>query len=147
MNAVIRFGLEADIVAVMPGELTPEAIDVLRSYGRTVLSFSNRVRNLPDESEFGFLLRELDIVHKPDELEGLSGESHEGVYIPATRLIEVVNPEIVDIQTLKLLGDAMVGLARDKGSLGRNGALFLDHTTLPEGIVISCYDPLSQEIS
>ncbi len=142
MNARIRYGLEADVIAGMPGEGLPaKEMNILRSYGRTVLSFSMRVRNLPDEVEFENIMNELEIIHKPDKLEG-----GEGFFIPGTRLIEVVNHQMVDLQVLRRLSQSMLLLARDEGYLHGNGALFIDHSTIPEGVIIGYYDPVTDSV-
>lgn len=143
MNARIRYGQEADVVAGMSGEdLSADEMNILRSYGRTVLSFSNRVRKLPDKEKFGEIMTELEIIFKPDELE----QGNSPLFIPGTRLIEVVNHQMVDLQILHQLSRSLLMLARDEGSLHRNGAYFIDHSTFPEGVYIGFYNPLTDSI-
>lgn len=150
MHARIRYGPEADVLAGIGGRLTPEELGAIRNYGRTVLSFSRRVRNLPDEEEFDPLMRELEIIYKQDELEGGSGlgaEGTEGIVIPANRMIEVVNPQMVDIQILRQLSYGMLELAGAKGYVhGENGAHFIDHSTCPDGIYLGFYNPTTDSI-
>jgi hypothetical protein len=147
VNARIRYGPEADVFAGMRGEMSKEELDVIRSYGRIVLSFSRRVRNLPDEDQFDILMKDLEVIYKPDILEGGNPIApDEGIYISGNRNIEVVNHVMVDVQALKQMSHGLLELAADKGALGHKGAFFIDHSTFAEGITLGFYNPLTGTI-
>src|SRR5580765_7989558 len=124
MNARIRYGPEAKIYEAISSGGNSEQIELIRDIGRTVLSFNNSVKHLPDEEDFDLLLSRNDVLydlHIPEKGDELSLY---GLAVPDLRVVEVVNPQMVELQTLKTLGDGLVALARDKGNLDRNGAVF-----------------------
>jgi hypothetical protein len=152
MNARIRYGLETVVIDAIPGPSAPEAErQFIAAMGRTILSFSNRVRNLPDTDGFDPLLHELGIEYTPDHLEQGDGKGAEGsgLFIPGNRFIEVKNPMIIDSTNIKQLGDGLLDLALTYGThaaIGSNYIIFLDHSRDPLGEEISYYDPLLDQI-
>ncbi len=134
MDACIRFGNERDIFRMADSRFIPA------EPSRTVLSFSKRVRNLPDEPEFAQLLDSLELRYEdcgPDkEFEVINGRLVEH----GNRLVEIKLP--VGRDQIIRLGRSMVGLARRKGRLGSNDVLFIDHTIDPAGRTLQDFEAL-----
>jgi len=128
MDARIRFGNELDIARAIDHDFQP--IQAKRE-GRIVLSFSNRVRNLPDEPDFTTVMDQLEIGfqdHGPArEIEATAG----GMTLNGNRVVEVQLP--IGREQVIMMGRALVRLARAKGRLGQNDVLFIDHTMDPAG--------------
>lgn len=134
MDARIRFGNERDIFRMADSRFIP--VDP----SRTVLSFSKRVRNLPDEPEFDEVMSRLEL-HYEDcgpakEFEVINGRMVEH----GNRLVEIKLP--VGREQIIRLGRSMVSLARNKGRLGSNDVLFIDHTIDPAGRILRDFEAL-----
>lgn len=134
MDARIRFGNELDIFRM------PDSRYIPTDLRRTVLSFSKRVRNLPDEPEFAQVMDKLEL-HYEDcgpakEFEVVNGQLVEH----GNRLVEVKLP--IGREQIIHLGRSMIGLARRKARLGQNDVLFIDHTIDPAGRVLQDFEAL-----
>lgn len=130
--ASIRFGNEFDVL--WRDYSTGAATAHLRP-GRTVLSFSDKIRHLPDEPEFDLIMHHLELQYEdrssPIKIPGASDN----------RIVEVLLP-IGREQIIRLAKD-LIKLGRRKGRLESNEpVLFIDHTLDPAGRIIENFDAL-----
>ena len=134
MNARIRYGNEVDIIYALQqleGREIATSLEALVPLGRTILSFSMRVHNLPDTEQFADVMNDLGISYadepRPDEPEPFR----------LMRFVEVTAPLPMERDRLMKLADKMTILASREGELGNNGVYFIDHTENPLGNVVA----------
>lgn len=133
MNARIRYGNEVDILhtlATLEAKHIDPSLEAFFSLGRTILSFSSRVNNLPDTEDFPVIMAKLGIDYLDDP------HPTEPEPLRLMRFVEVVNPKPIENEQLHRLVHSMLILASREGNLGQNGAYFFDHTIDPLGRII-----------
>ena len=133
MNARIRYGNEVDILhtlKTLEGQYIDPALEAFHSLGRTILSFSHRLNNLPDTDEFPGIMDDLGVGYLDEPMPG------DPEPFRAIRFVEIIRPKPLEPEVLKDLARSMLLLSSLEGHLGQNGAYFFDHTVDPLGRII-----------
>lgn len=131
-DASIRFGNEFD---VLRRDYPAGAATAHLRPGRTVLSFSDKVSNLPDEPEFEQIMEHLELQYEDRrsavKIRGASDN----------RIVEVLLP--IGREQIIRMAKALIKLGGRKGRISfPERVLFIDHTLDPAGLIIENFDAL-----